>query len=131
MVGALTALFAATWKAEVMPTGWGVALIKYLYKGKGSKREVSNYRPISLISVVAKLFTITWLPQLMECLVPGLALEQGCAKAHQGAMEALWALMATVEDCMEGRDMPMCEGQARKDKKTRGVYALFADVHKA
>ena len=115
----LTQLFTACWKLGNMPAQWDKALIRYIHKGGNqSKLEISNYRPISLLSTVAKLFTIVWLPRLMAPLSDELVQEQGCGKSGQGHLEHLWAFMATVVQGME--DSP--DGE---------VFAMFADVSKA
>ncbi|CAL4064203.1 unnamed protein product, partial [Meganyctiphanes norvegica] len=36
---------------------WCISLIRPLYKNKGSKEDANNYRGISLISCIGKLFT--------------------------------------------------------------------------
>ena len=35
---------------------WQISYVKLVYKGKGSPSELENYRPISFISPVAKIF---------------------------------------------------------------------------
>ena len=40
-----------------MPTDWCISLISPLPKGRGSKNDPNNYRGISLISCIGKLFT--------------------------------------------------------------------------
>ena len=75
------------------------------------------------MSVVAKIFTRSWLPRLIRKIAPNLPLEQGCGRKGQGSTEHLWAFLSMVEDCLEGRDndsLPLKE-----------CYALFADIHKA
>ena len=59
--GALVAmaLYQNVWSSGRLPKAWHEARISYLHK-KGSKTVVSNYRPISLISVMAKTFTRSW-----------------------------------------------------------------------
>jgi len=116
----LTPLYKEVWNTAKMPTEWNKALVRYIYKGKGSKLEVSNYRPISLLSVIAKLYTVILLPWVGEAVGPHLVVEQGCAKPNQGHVEHLWAFMSLAEDAMEGRDG---EGE--------GMHAFFADAHKA
>ena len=44
------------YKVEEIPTEWNTAYIKNLYKGKGSKKEMSNYRGIILNPHIAKIF---------------------------------------------------------------------------
>lgn len=120
MVAVLTALYGVVWNAGDLPASWDEALIKYIHK-KHSKMEVSNYRPISLISVIAKTFTKTFLPRLQKATSCSQVKEQGCGRKHQGAPEHLWAFMAQMEECVEG-DHSAKDGEA---------FALFADVAKA
>ena len=47
---ALHALYGKIWTTGEIPPGWGEARISYLHK-KGSKTEISNYRPISLLAI--------------------------------------------------------------------------------
>ena len=56
-------LYNLMWTCELIPTEWGHCHIRYLHKKK-SKLDLSNYRPISLISCLAKAFTMLWLPRL-------------------------------------------------------------------
>jgi hypothetical protein len=63
---ALEALYGKVWTSGVLSDSWNEARVSYLHK-KGSKTEVSNYRPISLISVLAKTFTKSWVGRL-QCL---------------------------------------------------------------
>ena len=114
VVGALHALYTAVWDTGVIPTQWMDANITYIWKKKGSKQEVSNYRPISLTSVIGKLFTKILLPRLDRVVAPELSEYQGCAKPGSGAVEHLWAFQAIIQ---RNLDTP--------------VYALFADIHKA
>ena len=50
--------FEAAWKAKHLPKAWRQGLVKFLPKNKAkSAQEISNFRPISLISVIGKVFT--------------------------------------------------------------------------
>ena len=53
----LLKLFNFVLKTGIMPTNWCVSLISPIPKGKGSKNDPNNYRGISLISCIGKLFT--------------------------------------------------------------------------
>ena len=44
------------YKTEELPNEWNKAYIKNIYKGKGSKKEMSNYRGLILNSHLPKLF---------------------------------------------------------------------------
>ena len=41
----------------LVPECWTLGMIKPIFKNKGSSKDPSNYRPITLISCVGKLFT--------------------------------------------------------------------------
>jgi hypothetical protein len=49
-------LFKAKNKNE-FPSDWKVAIICPIYKGKGSPQEPGNYKGISLLSVLGKIFS--------------------------------------------------------------------------
>ena len=99
VVKGLHVLFEAAWKAQHLPASWRQGLVKFLHKNKTkSAQEISNFRPICLISVIGKVFTKAWLPRLVAKLVPNLPMEQGCGRKGQGSTEHLWAFMAMMED---------------------------------
>ena len=56
--GALLALYQKAWCSGYLPKPWNEARISYLHTTR-SETEVSNNRPISVISVLAKTFTTT------------------------------------------------------------------------
>ena len=66
---ALHGLYSRAWEEGELPSQWDSSTIKYLHK-IGSPTEVSNYRPISLISGIAKTFTRTWLLRLAAIVGP-------------------------------------------------------------
>ena len=55
MVEGLTLLFNYVLSKEIWPARWSTGIIFPLYKHE-SRLEPSNYRPITLLSVVGKLF---------------------------------------------------------------------------
>ncbi len=63
----LTVIFNKSMETGIFPDDLKVACISPIYKGE-SKTECSNYRPISVISVVAKVFEKLVSGQLMEYL---------------------------------------------------------------
>ena len=50
-------LFNLVLKTGIVPTDWCIGLIQPLYKNKGSANDPNNYRGITLLSVIGKLFT--------------------------------------------------------------------------
>ena len=65
------------------------AHVTYLYKGAGKKSEISNYRPISLTSIIAKVFTKILQPRPEKVIHPGLSPFQGCGK---GGSRGPWSI---------------------------------------
>ena len=101
MKGAVVALYQKVWSSGKLPKAWHEARIAYLHK-KGSKTEVSNYRSISLISVMAKTFTRSWVGRLQTMAADHLVTEQGCGQKGQGAPAHLWAFIDLMEEGMVG-----------------------------
>ena len=50
-------LFNLIFDTGIVPESWTIGNIKPIFKNKGSPREPSNYRPITLLSCFGKLFT--------------------------------------------------------------------------
>ena len=50
-------LFNIIFDTGIIPESWTIGLIKPIYKNKGDPRLPENYRPISLLSCLGKLFT--------------------------------------------------------------------------
>ena len=63
----LTQIFNKTISTSIFPTDWKLARVTPIFK-KGKKDDMNNYRPISVISVVAKIFEKFTFEQLYEYL---------------------------------------------------------------
>ena len=53
----LSKIFNIVFNKGVIPTIWTQGIIKPIYKKKGAKNNPDNYRPITIISCMGKLFT--------------------------------------------------------------------------
>jgi len=51
-----TDLFNLCLSTGSTPDDWKVAFLTPIYKGKGSKASLDNYRPISILSPISKVF---------------------------------------------------------------------------
>ena len=60
MEEAMLNLVNLVWEWEVKPRMWNKVKVIYLYKGKGARAELDNYRPVSLLSCVGKFVTMVW-----------------------------------------------------------------------
>ena len=52
----LSSLFNKSMESGVFPDNLKIAAICPIYKGEGSKSSPNNYRPISVLPIVARLF---------------------------------------------------------------------------
>jgi hypothetical protein len=50
-------LFNVIFDNDIMPSSWLIGMIKPTYKNKGDKFDPKNYRPITIVSCLGKLFT--------------------------------------------------------------------------
>jgi hypothetical protein len=49
-------LFNKCIKSNTIPDEWKIAHLTPIYKGKGSKSDINNYRPLSVLPPIAKIF---------------------------------------------------------------------------
>lgn len=56
LVPVLVALLSLTFLSERIPSSWKIALVVPIWKKKGSSADIANYRPISLTSVLRRLY---------------------------------------------------------------------------
>ena len=56
MIDALYEFFLLCEQLVVIPEDWSTCLVTMLYKNKGSKKLISNYRPISLTCVIRRVY---------------------------------------------------------------------------
>ena len=49
--------FNLVFDSGLVPDDWLLGIIKPIYKGKGDRSQPENYRPITLLSCLGKLFT--------------------------------------------------------------------------
>jgi hypothetical protein len=105
------------WREERIPVDWVRGIIVPIYKD-GEKQNVDNYRGITLLSVVGKLYASilnnrisSWLEKKNK-----LVDEQGGFRAKRSTSEQIFILRETVQ------------GRRRAKKST---YCCFLDIRKA
>ena len=99
-----------------VPSDWCNACIVPLYKGKGDKYECSNYRGISLLCVVGKLYGRILMKRIRELTDSVMGEEQCGFRRGRGCVDQIF----TVKQ--------LCEKYARKG---RTLYWAFMDLEKA
>ena len=78
MVDLLEQLFLVIWQEDIVPRQWRDGLIVNIFK-KGDREDPSNYRGITLLSVVGKVFCKILNNRLVQCLDKEGALHEGQA----------------------------------------------------
>jgi hypothetical protein len=93
MAAMLTQLFALVWRSEVVPGGWRQGVITSLFKA-GDRTDCGNYRPITLLPTIGKLFTAIIAARL-EQFVP-LHDHQSAFRKGRGTMDPLFVFSSTI-----------------------------------
>ena len=106
MVCLLEQLFSVVWHEETVPRQWREGLIVNLFK-KGDREDPGNYRGITLLSVVGKVFC-----KVLNNRLVG----QAGFRVNRSCMDNVYTLNEIVQ------------GRLKEDKET---YAFFLDVQKA
>ena len=129
----LVRLFAIVWDAARVPEAWLMVLLLYMIKSKSSDPNlISSYRPLSLRSVLGKLFTRIIYRRLQLLLVNVYPVEQMGYKEWLGADVALWAVRQLfAEQLDEGKDvwMVLCDWQKAYDKVWRAQVMLLLHAY--
>ena len=105
MVYLLEHLFRVVWQEEVVPKEWREGPIVK----KGDREEPGNYRGITLLNVVGKVFCKILNNRLVERLYRGKALYEGQA-GYRSCMDNVYTMNKIVQ------------GRLREDKPTYEMY---------
>ena len=99
-----------------IPQDWRDLILVTLFK-KGSKSDGSNFRDISLLSIVGKLFSRIILNRLVCTIVNGILPESQCSfRASHGTVDMIFSARQLQEKCKE-QNLPL--------------YQCFIDLSKA
>ena len=118
MILLLTKYFNIILESGIVPDDWCRALIQPIYKKKGSKLDPDNYRGISLISCIGKLFTSCVNTRLTDYLEICGLLNDNQAGFRRGysTIDHIFTLNSILEFYLHHR---------------KKIYAAFIDYRKA
>lgn len=111
----LTKLFNNILTLNVLPQEWETSIITLLYK-KGSCLDIGNYRPISLLQTIYKVFTSALLQRLRPILEKQQPKEQAGFRPGFSTMDHVFTLTQVIERYMEYQ---------------KEIYIAFIDYKKA
>ena len=97
MVQSTTRMLNTIWKTEEIPDQWKRSDIKPIYKGKGTKQDLANYRGIFLSSVVCKLFEKMIYKKLEPIIDKKMTEHQAGARKGRRTADHIQTLKAKLE----------------------------------
>ena len=119
MKNAIVTLFNLVLKSGVVPSDWCIGMIIPLFKNKGSVDDVNNYRGITLLSVLGKLFTSALNSRLSAYLESLSALGEDQAGFREGysTLNHIFVLHCLIDFYLQ-----------RKKETVLCIYRLFEGV---
>ncbi|KAI5644163.1 reverse transcriptase (RNA-dependent DNA polymerase) domain-containing protein [Phthorimaea operculella] len=109
-------LFNLCWRSGRVPSDWCKAVIVPLYKGKGSQLDCKNYRGISLLSVVGKLYAKVLIERVVKETDEKVWDAQAGFRKGMGCTDQVFSLRCIAEKFLA---------------KNQKVYCAFVDLEKA
>ena len=99
MIPVYVSLFNLILRSAAIPEQWSIAKIKPIYKNKGDRNDPDNYRPISLISCLGKLFTSLLSDRLSSFLEDNVILNSNQAgfRKNFSTNDHIFSLYAIIE----------------------------------
>ena len=95
MVDFIQPLITAIWNCEDIPQVWNKGLITSLYKGKGDKEILDNYRPITTSSAIGTIIEAA-LDRRIESVVP-VTQAQGGGQRKASTFDHLFLLRSIID----------------------------------
>ncbi|KAJ2948735.1 hypothetical protein O0L34_g7995 [Tuta absoluta] len=100
IVPTLTDVFNKILTTETIPQQWTASTISLLHK-KGSKHDISNYRPISLMSNLYKVFAKIILSRITRILDENQPREQAGFRSNYSTVDHIHVVTQIFEKCKE------------------------------
>ena len=117
----LVVLFNIILNSGIIPSDWCISLISPLYKNTGPKDEANNYRGISLISCIGKLFTAL-INKRLELYIKNnqlLGEEQAGFRPNYSTTDHIFVLNSVIDLYLN------------KFKRKKRLFCAFIDYEKA
>ena len=102
-------------ESSVVPEDWRSATTVPLYKSKGGRVECKNYRSISLLSMIGKIYVGILVERFRRVAGSLIDDEQGGFRAGSGCVDRIFTLNQIWE-------------KAREKKRVCGFYRLGEEV---
>jgi hypothetical protein len=123
----LTTLFNYSWSHSVLPQDWTDSYVVSLYKGKGARNLATNYRPLSMTSIVVRTMEHLIHHRLSPFIENSRLLSnyQFGFRAGRSTFDAIYQLKSRIQ-----RFFRTCNHRIR-NTKTTALPVAFLDLKKA
>ena len=118
MMRLYVAFFNLIFDTGVLPDSWLEGVIRPIYKNKGDSNSPENYRPITILSCIGKLFTSIVNPRSNDFIDAHNVLEENQAgfRAGYSTMDHIFVLYALTE---------IAKTQKKKKKKKKALLFIY------
>ena len=93
----LHAVLCSAWNTDIIPTDWKRGLVVPLWKGKGDLHDCNNYRSVTLLSVLGKVFAWIILDRVHHHLLEHQHTEQSSLTPKRSMIDRILALRVLTE----------------------------------
>ena len=112
----LHADLCSAWNTGIIPTDWKRGLVVPLWKGKGDRKDCTNYRGVTLLSVPGKVFAQIIIDRVRHHLLENQRPEQSGLTPKGSTIDRVLALRVLTE---------------RRREFRQGLLAPYVDLCKA
>ena len=81
--------------SHIFPTAWRTTTVTEIFKNKGDTKHASNYRPVTLVQLMAKLFDLILVSRFQKWFTP--ADEQTAYQANRGSADHVFLLRCLIQ----------------------------------
>ena len=96
LIAAIASIFDGIIKSGTIPTQWNKVQIKTLYKNKGSKKDLENYRGVFLTQTSSKLFE-KYMMSEGEGELDNISKYQAGSRPNRSASDQLYLIRASID----------------------------------
>ena len=93
----LHAVMCSTWNTGIIPTDWKRGLVVPVWEGKGDRQDCNNYRGVTLLSVLGKVFAKIILDSVCHHLLEHQRPEQSGFTPKRSTIDRILALRVLTE----------------------------------
>ena len=93
----LHAVLCSAWDTGIIPIDWKRGLVVPLWKGKGDRQDCNNYRVVTLLSVLGKVFAQIIIDRVRHHLLEQQRPEQSGFTPKRSTIDRILALRVLTE----------------------------------